>query len=290
MGNYRFRHYEGPEDAETQYQLWLRATDDLPRAWASNMTNVRHCMAEAASHPQSRIYAENADGEMVGYIGTHMPFEWFPGGWTLPFGFPWTYPVDTGLEADLYDRMFTITPQTYPGMKRNLYVQRFRESWQRQIEFMTARGWQHKWRFPILSHRVEMAATGEDAARLLEAEDIATACAFAVSDPHLRNKPSVDSLRKELDGGWTDWESIWIVPDVGVFGLDVRSPWAEVKLFYADAERFDALLSAVVATARRLAVSEYYFTLEEDETDRYRALVRRGFEEVDAGIYLVFEL
>ncbi len=39
-----FRNYTGPADAELQYDLWLRATEGLPYAWRSNLTNVRCLM------------------------------------------------------------------------------------------------------------------------------------------------------------------------------------------------------------------------------------------------------
>jgi len=45
-----------------------------------------------------------------------------------------------------------------------------------------------------------------------------------------------------------------------------------------------------VGTVHQFGVSEYYFTLDEDETERQSALLTRGFKEVDAGVYFVFEL
>ena len=47
MGAWTFRGYRGPEDAEKQYALWLKATEGLPYAWRSNLANVRAMMARA---------------------------------------------------------------------------------------------------------------------------------------------------------------------------------------------------------------------------------------------------
>ncbi|MGD2110853.1 MAG: hypothetical protein PVI86_15855 [Phycisphaerae bacterium] len=292
MSHYRFRYYSGAADAERQYDLWLRATEGLPRAWRSNMTNVRHCLKGAETHPQARIYAENAGGELVGYIGTHAPFEWYPGGWTLPFGFPWTHPIDEELESSLYARMIEITPRTYPGHHRNLYIQRFRESWVRHIAFMLLRGWRRKWRYPILSCRVDAFKPGREVApRPMEPADLPAVCDFASSDSHVTKDVEVNALRREFDEGWLDLSSAWIVPETGAFVLDVRPPWAEVKLCHArPGDAFDTMLRAIAATSAKQNVSEIYFTLDEIESERHRALVDRGFEEVDAGVYLVLEL
>lgn len=292
MGGYTFRHYEGSEDAERQYELWLNATKDLPRAWPSSRVNVRHHTEPAAEHPKARIYAER-DGVLAGYIGTHAPFEWPPLGWTIPFGFPWTYPVDTELEKELYDRLFAITPETYPGMRRDAYVQRFRESWKRHVAFMLERGWKQIWRYPILARSVE--AFADDAAaetRVATPDDLPAVCEWGTRDPDAKDNYDVAGLRESLDGGWLPWDSIYLVEGAGAFVVDPRPPWAEVKLFYAApaGNAFDTLLSAAAATAGRLGAKEFYFTLEPGESGRMKSLQDRGFEEVDAGIYLVYEL
>jgi hypothetical protein len=292
--SYTFRNYAGPEDAPRQYDLWIRATEDLPLAWRSNVTNVRYQLSHAEEHPGMRIYAESSDGEMRGYIGTHPPFEWYAGGWTMPFGFPWTYPADPDLEVALYDRMIDAAPGLFPGMKRNLYVQRFRESWRRHIDFLLERGWKHKWRFPILGRQVSEITTGRPAdAQATREDDLYAVCDAIAEDPLSLDRPDADTLRRRLDDGWLEWEHTWLVPDVGVFALEARKTWANVQLFHprGDDDAFDTLLATTAATARNLGADLIHFTLEPDkEGERMAALVDQGFAEIDAGSYLVYEV
>ncbi len=294
MPSYSYRNYAGPEDARRQYDLWIQATDDLPLAWRSNVTNVRYQLSHAEGHPGMRIYAERPDGELAGYIGTHPPFEWEPGSWTIPFGFPWTYPVDGALERELYDRMFAAVPGLYPGMPRNLYVQRFRESWRRHVDFMFERGWKRKWRLPILGRRATEVAGGAVAeAALITEGDLAAVCEFAANDPHTADAPDVDALRRRLHDGWLEWESTWLVPRLGVFALEARKTWAGVSMFHpaSGGDAFDALLATAAATAARLGADLIHFTLEGDkEAARMAALADRGFAEIDAGCYVVYEV
>ncbi len=299
MQNIKFRCYEGPEDAERQYELWLRATADLPRVWRSSLVNVRCHTKPAEQHPTARIYAERPDGQLIGYIGTHPPFEWVPPsepvrlGWTIPFGFPWTFPVDTELETELYDRMMHVTPQTYPDSRADFYIQRFRESWPRQIGFLLERGWKQLWRFPILSRKIEEKPpdTGSDI-KAVTLEDLPAVCEFGQNDPLVRNAPSTESLRQSLDGGWLPWDGLRLVDGAGAFALEVRPPWAEVKLFHVGpgAGATDVLLQAITATALQVGVSEIYFAFDSDETERMGSLAERGFTDVDAGVYLAYEL
>lgn len=299
MQDVKFRYYEGPQDAERQYELWLRATDDLPRVWRSSLVNVRCHTKPAEQHPAARIYAERPDGQLIGYIGTHPPFEWAPPsepvrlGWTIPFGFPWTFPIDRDLEAELYDRMMRVTPNTYPGSQVDCYIQRFRESWPRQIEFLFERGWKQLWRFPILSRRIEeeQAEPGLDI-KTVTPQDLPAVCEFGADDPLVKNAPNPKSLRQDLDGGWLPWHGMRLVEGAGAFALDIRPPWAEVKLFHVGrgAAATDRLLQAITATARQVGVSETYFALDPDETERMGSLAERGFTDVDAGVYLAYEL
>jgi hypothetical protein len=292
MSHYRFRHYEGPEDADRQYELWLRATADLPRAWPSSRTNVRSLTKPAEVHPKARIYAERLDGTLAGYIGSHPPFDWPPLGSAIPFGFPWTYPIDEGLEKELYDRMLRATSEAYAGEKMDVYVQRFRESWTRQIEFLLARGWKHRWRFPILARPVSaFAASPVSTIRATTSEDLPTICALGEADPDAKDKYDPVTLQKQFDEGWMPGDSTWLVEGTGAFVLDVRKPWAEVKLCYAEQKTgvMDALLEAIAKKAGELGAEEFYFTLDEQEISRMHALRERGFAEVDAGVYLTCE-
>jgi hypothetical protein len=293
MTDCTFRNYAGPEDAERQYRLWLAATEDLPRAWRSNRNNVRSLIKNAEQHPQARIYAERPDAALAGYIGTYAPFEWKPGWWTLPFGFPWTHPHDADLERELYDRMLTATPDAYPGVRRDAYIQRFRASWAHPVGFMQARGWSEAWRYPIVARAVDAASTSSH--RTVEAvtdDRLEEVCTLATADPHAADKPTVEQVRGRLKDGWLMPDWFRIVPDAGVFALEIRPPWAEVK-FFASRPQADALrrtLSAVDALAREQGASEVYFTLADEETERQRQLAEHGFREVDAGVYLTCEV
>jgi hypothetical protein len=112
-----FRPYTGPKDLDHQYRIWTAATEGLPFAWRSTETNVRYISSHAPKFPGSRLFAERdgPGGEVVGYIGTHDPFQWKTLGMAVPFGFPWTWPRDGALERELYDRMFASTPSVYAG-------------------------------------------------------------------------------------------------------------------------------------------------------------------------------
>src|SRR5688572_476272 len=117
-------------------------------------------MAHAPAHPGSRIYAQRpaageagggGGGGLAGYIGSHEPIQWDGQGTAVPFGFPWTYPIDPGLEVELYDRMIRATPEVYAGRRADFYVQRFRASWGRQHAFVRSRGWREFCREPIFT-------------------------------------------------------------------------------------------------------------------------------------------
>jgi hypothetical protein len=250
-------------------------------------------MKQAERHAGARLYAER-DGCLVGYIGTHPPVRWDTGEWLIPFGFPWTHPVDPALEAELYDRMLTATPSVYARETRAAgYVQRFRGSWARQLQFIGDRGWKLRWRNPILARRV---VTGdrhaEVAPRLVTVDDLPAVCAIAAADLRAVEVPNVAALQQRLAGGWLELESLWHVPGLGVFEMEVRPPWGEVRLFYStpEADASDGLWDALDGVARLWGASETYLALEERESARRQQLTARGFEDVDAGVYLVCEL
>jgi hypothetical protein len=290
MTSYVLRKYAGPQDVERQYELWLRATEGLPFAWRSNLTNVRYVSQHVEQHPRSRIYAERPSGELVGYVGTHPPIEW-GGQWVLPFGFPWTVPIDEGLERELYDRMFEATLNEYPGMKRDIYLQRFRSSWKRQLDFVFARRWRQAWRHPIWS-RASAQADSQREVTPMSQDELPGLYELVATDPLASDVPSVEALGAHFLHGWSQWGTTWQIPEVGAFSLEVRPPWAEVTFFCVRpaAAEIDMLLSAMLAKASELGAAGAYFSLREDETARMQQLADRGFAEVDADIYVAYEL
>jgi hypothetical protein len=291
MSSLRFRDYHGPEDIENQYLLWQKATDGLVYAWRSNMTNARYLGAQAQKYPGARIYAETESGELMGYIGTHPPFEWEPGRWAVPFGFPWTYPTDEGLERELYDRMRSQTPIVYGGLKMDFYVQRFRSLWKRQLEFMAARGWQPRWRHPIWAQAVaDVDDTAAAATEPVTANDLNVVSEYARVDDQMSDPPSVEELLRRLEAGWLELDAMRLLPGDGAFALEVRRPWAEVKLFCARPGAMGRVLEAARATARRSRAEEIYFTLRESAKPRIEALGGHGFREACADIYVVCDL
>ena len=136
-----FRPSRDALDADRQYRLWHQATEGLPFAWSSSLANgkARFYATEASRVSGSRIYAENEAGELVGYIGTTVPFEWAGLGRVSPTGFPWTHPHNPELEQELYKRMIEAIPEVYASEPPQLLLQRFRQSWKRQHNFMNDR-------------------------------------------------------------------------------------------------------------------------------------------------------
>jgi hypothetical protein len=116
-------------------------------------------------------------------------------------------------------------------------------------------------------------------------------CAIAVADPSAVDVPDVAALRGRLAGGWLELESLWHVPGLGVFEMEVRPPWGEVRLFYCtpDADTNDGLWDALDLIARRFGADDVYLTIEERETARREQLTAHGFKEVEAGAYLVLD-
>ncbi len=288
-----FRDYRGPGDILRQYEFWLRATDGLPYAWRSNLTNARNVSQHTEQFPGSRIYAER-EGDLVGYIGTHPPFEWEPGLWVIPFGYPWTYPHDPDLARELYDRMVAATPKVYADQTSiSCYVQRFRGSWQRHIDFFTERGWYERWRHTLLARRTtnDSSACGT-LVKPAETGDLQAISDIALEDPSSVDRPTVQDLENRLAGGWLEWESLWLVPGLGAFEVEVRRPWGEVRFFAAlpDADNGAALWDTLLATAHRGSASEIYFTVEEREAKRRVQLELRGYRPVDAGVYLTLDV
>lgn len=289
----RIRPYREPADADRQYELWLRATAGLPYAWRSNRTNARHITRVAEEFPEARLYAEDSSGRLVGYIGTHPPVDWEPGLSLIPFGFPWTDPQDPDLERDLYERMLAATPKLYPDHARAAgYVQRFRASWHHQISFLMERGWRERWRYPLLALPCGEPTEPEPPLVRVTDDDLPAVVALASNDPHLGEPMDVDSLRRRFDGGWLEQQSLWLVPQVGAFELEVRGRWGEVRLLVADPRpaAFETVCGALRAVACRQGATELYVTVEDGETGRRQQLEQHGFRVVDAGVYLMLDL
>lgn len=289
MSQTTFRHYESPADGERQYALWLEATAGLPRAWRSSLRNVRHQLQTVERFPTTRIYAER-DGELVGYIGTHPPFDWPPIGRTVPFGFPWTFPVDCGLERDLYDRMMTQLATTFSGDRWDVLIQRFRGSWERHVSFIRDRGWRECSRSPILECSTATLAEAEAAAVGIGTDtDLEAFAAMGREDTAAVDQPDVVRLRTMLDEGWLSWPDFWFAADCGGVVLDVRPPWAEAKLIQAPpgSDGVRRLLAGVASALRPQGVTELYFAVDEGATARHAQLVDLEFAEVDASVYWV---
>lgn len=294
--NYIIREGRGPQDAQPQYELWLRATQALPRAWRSSLRNVEHQLRNVAQYPECRLYAERPDGTLLGYIGTHPPFERIASqhgppakslGWAVPFGFPWTYPVDDGLEVALYDEMICRTPRVYRDFQRDIYIQRFRESWSRPIAFLERRGWKLLERIPLIGWKIDEPKAVSRELVPVRRDDLALVSELSREDDTAADKFSTADLQNRFDGGWIVHDTFWRLGDRGAFALEVRGPWAAVTVFFARPKAWIETLQVAAAKAHALGSREMYFTVEPHEPRRREALERQGFDEVDAGVYYV---
>lgn len=296
MAEYSIREFRSLEDARPQYELWLRATAGLPRAWRSCLRNVEHQLREGLRYPRCRLYAERPDGSLLGYIGTHPPFEWIISqhgppaeslGWATPFGFPWTDPKDEALEAALYDQMIRVTPEVYHEYRRDIYIQRFRESWSRPLEFLEHRGWRRHARVPLLGRAIDDPGGPPDELATVTREDLALVAELNHEDETASDKFSAADLQQRYDGGWIVNDTFWRLGRRGAFALEPRGPWVAVTLLFTRPDAWGDTLWAAATQASTLGGKEIYFTVEPRETRRREALERNGFHEVDAGVYYV---
>lgn len=284
-----FRPYSGPADAQRQYDLWLRATEGLPYAWRSNLTNVRALSRHAPEHPGARLFAER-DGEVVGYIGTHAPFQWKDLGMAVPFGFPWTWPRDEAIERELYDRMLEATPGVYAGQKIDFYIQRFRRSWKHHHALLAARGWREAWADPILARPIALPGAAPAGLRPIAESDLAALARIAAADPTGHKEPPDEAaLRQRFAVGWQEWEHAWLLPGAGGFAIEVREPWAEVKMFHAAPGRLALLLAVMDAKAADQGAGEVYFTLRPGSERRHAPLEEQGFRHADDDIFVTLD-
>lgn len=296
MADHTIRAWQGPQDARPQYELWLRATATLPRAWRSCLGNVEHQLEQGRQYPRCRLYAERPDGTLLGYIGTHPPFEWLAEqhgppaqslGWAIPFGLPWTDPWDEALQARLYDEMIRITPEIYSRFRRDIYIQRFRESWSRHLAFLKQRGWRLQERIPLLGRQVGTPGAPPGELVVVTRDDLELVSDLCRSDDTAVETFSADDLRQRYDGGWIVNDTFWRLGERGAFALEQRGPWAAVTVMFARPEAWAETLRAAAAQAGALGAGEIYFTVDHHEKRRRQALETRGFGEVDAGVYYV---
>jgi hypothetical protein len=279
------REYRGPEDLQAQYRVWTLATEGLPFAWRSNMTNVRHISQHAARYPGARLYAER-DGEVVGYIGTHDPLAWPGLGMAVPFGYPWTWPADSTLAAALYERMLEATPRVYAGQRIDLYIQRFRGSWEGLHAFVRQRGWGVARRDAIWSRVCRPRSRVPDS-RPMTPADAEEAAALAAADPHGPDpRPDAAAIRQRFESGWQEYGGSWVLPGVAAFSLEVRGPWAEVKMFSALPGRDGDAIAAVEARAAELGAVEPYFTLRPGFAGRAAMLEAHGYRHADDDVFV----
>ena len=296
MPDFTIREFRGPEDAPRQYELWLHATADLPRAWRSCLRNVEHQLGQARRYPKCRLYAEGAGGEMLGYIGTHPPFEWLAAqhgppaqslGWAIPFGYPWTHPHSDTLEAALYDEMIRVTPEVYADSQRDIYVQRFRESWSRQIAFIEARGWRRHDRLPLLGRPVGNAGPPPADLAVVTRDDLPLVSELSHADDVASDKFTTESLQQRYDGGWIVSDTFWRLGQRGAFTIEQRGQWAAITFFVAKPDAWDETLRAAASQAAALGASEVYFTVDAHESRLRAKLEADDFREVDAGVYYI---
>lgn len=294
MADLTIREFRGESDARPQYELWLRATAPLPRAWRSCLRNVESQLEQAVQFPKSRLYAEGSDGTLLGYIGTHPPFEWIASqhgpparslGWAIPFGFPWTDPVNEALEAALYDEMIGVTSEIYSAFQRDVYIQRFRESWTRHVAFLEHRGWKRCDRVPLIGRAIGSPDAAAGDLVVMTREDLSIVSDLTQVDETAAETIDTADLQQRYDNGWIVSETFWRLGERGAFALEPRGRWAAVTVFCARPDAWDETLSAAAAKAAELGATEFYFTIDAHEAPRRRALERRGFDEVDAGVY-----
>lgn len=291
------RAFRSMEDTRAQYALWLAATEGLTRPWRSSLRNVEHQCENARKYPGCRFFAQRADGTLAGYIGTHPPFEWIAEdhgpparslGWAIPFGFPWTWPRDEGLEIELYERMCASVPETYGAFQRDLYIQRFRESWAWVTGCLVERGWKLHDRLPLLGRAI--GDTGRAPADLALVTRADLEWVRDLSGRDATGSPlTLGDLQRRYDEGWIAPESLWRLGERGVFALEARGKWCAVTLLIASEADWDATLAAAATMAAKCGAEEVYFTVDAGDARLRGALEARGFGEVDAGVYYVRE-
>ncbi len=278
-----------------QYKLWLAATSHLPRAWRSSLVNVEHQLVQAKEFPFCRIYAEDQSNQLVGYIGSHPPFDWKAElhgppyenlGWAIPFGFPWTWPRNTNLAERLYREQENRIPEIYSAFRRDIYIQRFRESWSEQLDFLRQHGWVQISRAPLLGKSLfnaEAPPTNVVPATRGDFEKIGD---FVTDENVNYVSLTAQAALRLYDQGWINGEYAWRYADRGIFVLDPRGRYVGVTYCFGTAGEWDNVVNAAMTQAAQLGGEEVYFTVTEKEQEKHSRLSQLGFREVDAGIYM----
>ena len=105
---------------------------------------------------------------------------------------------------------------------------------------------------------------------------------FAASDPtSIKPNPDAKAVRAQFNNGWTEWEGAGIVKGAGAFAIEVRKPWAEVKMFYAMPAEFERVVGAMDTAAAALGARELYFTIRPGGEARKASVEKLGFKHVD---------
>jgi hypothetical protein len=206
-------------------------------------------------------------------------------GMAVPLGFPWTFPRDAGLERELYDRMLAATPGVYAGQRIDFYIQRFRASWAHHHAFVRERGWREAWRDPILSRSPVSGKAG--ASRPLTQADVSSLAALAPRDPCLPEpKPTEGAIAERFKAGWQEMTTAFIVPGAGAFAFEIREPWAEVKLFYADPACAPEVIAALEARAAERGARGVYFTIRPGVERRRPQVESFGYAHADVDVFV----
>ncbi len=295
--------YQSTADARQQYELWLKATEDLPFAWLSSQINTSHqCKLSAASSPKTRIYAKDHAGGLLGYIGIHPPFEWIGRqhgppvadlGMCLPFGYPWTNPRNDKLAAELYSAMYSRLKELFDITKIDRLIQRFRLTWTEHIDFLQQRGWSEIDRVPLLSTTIKKDTPNIDRSQLRklcinDSSTIENVAALATEEVAYSGFAGTGvELTEKIDAGWLSLEHFWTVDDKGAFALEIREGNACVTFFAAAPDFREQMLRLVFKTALQLGARRAYFTVPDQQAELGGWLSEmHDFECTEYGIYM----
>ena len=183
--------------------------------------------------------------------------------------------------------MIEITPQVYSEFQRDIYIQRYRESWSSHLEFLKARGWRQIARAPLIGKATLATEIPPADLRSGSRDDLSFLSELSQLDEMTASPLSLEVIQNRFDAGWIVHETFWCLGDRGAFVLEPRGDQAAVTVLYARPESWERTVVAALAQATRLGASEAYFTLEAKDERKQRALEAMGFSEVDAGVYYV---
>ena len=185
--------------------------------------------------------------------------------------------------------MIRAIPEIYADFSRDIYIQRYRESWSRHIAFLERRGWRCHARVPLIGRDVGAPGLATDELVPVTRDDLPLISELSLADETALQKFSTEELQQRYDGGWIVNETFWRLGERGAFALEPRGRWAAVTVLWARPEAWDDTLRAAASQAAALGVREIYFTIESHETVRRQALERHNCTEVDAGVYYILD-